>query len=995
MMKRIFALCLSLLAAGVSAQERIPLDSRSGHIRWEVRPSEGDALPSVPAIVPGCVFASYVAAGVEADPNFGDNAYRTDKSRYDRNFRYTGLFPTPPVGEGRTLWLRFEGVNRKGTVRLNGHQLGHLDGFMQPGDYDITRLVAPGGENRLEVEVEWVGYPVPNFRSPTYISSAGWDWMPYAPGLLSGITDDVYLSLSGDVRLVEPWVRTKVPDREHAKVELLTDVENRSDKACEGVLRGEIRPGGIAFSHPVRLEAGERRTIRLTEREVPGLAVEHPQLWWPNGMGDPALYTCRLAFETDGRQSDARTVTFGIREYGYEWHDGIFRLKINGEPVYVKGGNWGMSEWLLRCRGEEYDTRVALHRHMHFNMIRNWIGSTTDEEFYDACDRHGIMVWDDFWLNSHPNLPHDLGAFQQNAVEKIKRLRNHPSIAVWCGDNEGVPLAPLNEWLREDVKAFDGGDRWYQPISREYGFSGSGPWVNAHPIWYFTAHPLGYGDHKLDGWGFRTEIGSAVFTNYESYKKFMPEPERWPASPGMLDKHFFGNSAGNARPTRYFAAVEYNYGKAAGAEDFCRKAQLLNIEVNKAMYEGWQHHLWNDASGILTWMSQSAYPSFVWQTYDYYYDLNGAYWGVRKACEPLHIQWSYADNTVKVVNASGEAYNGLRATAAVYNMDGSEVKRYAQRAALSSLPNTAVKVMTLPFPEDRNLARGKKTVASSSENDGAHAAKSVTDGNTGSSWRSGGPGEQWVMVDLGAPTEFSDIVLTWESEAAKAYEILASDDAEEWRTVYTSGKPSTPIDRIRIDPVTARYVKLQGTAPHDDWQLVLFEMELYGPETPAKELSPVHFIRLRLTDDAGNLLSENFYWRSNRLGDYRALNDLEPAKLDVRTKAETVDGKRIIRATVTNRGRSVAFAVRLMPVYASTGEQILPVIMDDVLVNFDPDRALRTAQTFGDLASSQEGSPGHQLLYFTCHPHMADMLRKAVPGVGLYVMERGTIREEE
>lgn len=929
MMKRIFALCLSLLASGVSAQERIPLDSRSGHIRWEVRPSEGDALPAVPAIVPGCVFASYVAAGVEADPNFGDNAYRTDKSRYDRNFRYTGLFPTPPVGEGRTLWLRFEGVNRKGTVRLNGHQLGHLDGFMQPGDYDITRLVAPDGENRLEIEVEWVGYPVPNFRSPTYISSAGWDWMPYAPGLLSGITDDVYLSLSGDVRLIEPWVRTKVPDREHAKVELLTDVENRSDKACEGVLRGEIRPGGIAFSHPVRLEAGERRTIRLTEREVPGLAVEHPQLWWPNGMGDPALYTCRLAFETDGRQSDARTVTFGIREYGYEWHDGIFRLKINGEPVYVKGGNWGMSEWLLRCRGEEYDTRVALHRHMHFNMIRNWIGSTTDEEFYDACDRHGIMVWDDFWLNSHPNLPHDLGAFQQNAVEKIKRLRNHPSIAVWCGDNEGVPLAPLNEWLREDVKAFDGGDRWYQPISREYGFSGSGPWVNAHPIWYFTAHPLGYGEHKLDGWGFRTEIGSAVFTNYESYKKFMPEPERWPASPGMLDKHFFGNSAGNARPTRYFAAVEYNYGKAAGAEDFCRKAQLLNIEVNKAMYEGWQHHLWNDASGILTWMSQSAYPSFVWQTYDYYYDLNGAYWGVRKACEPLHIQWSYADNTVKVVNASGEAYNGLRATAAVYNMDGSEVKRYAQRAALSSLPNTAVKVMTLPFPEDRNLARGKKTVASSSENDDSHAAKSVTDGNTGSSWRSGGPGEQWVMVDLGAPTEFSDIVLTWESEAAKAYEILASDDAEEWRTVYTSGKPSTPIDRIRIDPVTARYVKLQGTAPHDDWQLVLFEMELYGPETPAEELSPVHFIRLRLTDDAGNLLSENFYWRSNRLGDYRALNDLEPAKLDVRTKAETVDGKRIIRATVTNRGRSVAFAVRLMPVYASTGEQILPVIMDD------------------------------------------------------------------
>ena len=636
MIKRIFALCLSLLAAGVSAQECIPLDSRSGHIRWEVRPSEGDALPAVPAIVPGCVFASYVAAGVEADPNFGDNAYRTDKSRYDRNFRYTGLFPTPPVGEGRTLWLRFEGVNRKGTVRLNGHQLGHLDGFMQPGDYDITRLVAPDGENRLEVEVEWVGYPVPNFRSPTYISSAGWDWMPYAPGLLSGITDDVYLSLSGDVRLVEPWVRTKVPDREHAKVELLTDVENRSDKACEGVLRGEIRPGGIAFSHPVRLEAGERRTIRLTEREVPGLAVEHPQLWWPNGMGDPALYTCRLVFETDGRQSDARTVTFGIREYGYEWHDGIFRLKINGEPVYVKGGNWGMSEWLLRCRGEEYDTRVALHRHMHFNMIRNWIGSTTDEEFYDACDRHGIMIWDDFWLNSHPNLPHDLGAFQQNAVEKIKRLRNHPSIAVWCGDNEGVPQAPLDDWLRGDVAHYDGGDRLYQSISNAQGLSGSGPWANFHPGWYFAAYPMPYGYKGRPAWGFRTEIGTAVFTTFESFRKFMPEESWWPRN-DMWDKHFFGKSAANAAPDKYFETVAENYGEADGIEDFCRKAQLLNLEVNKAMYEGWQHHMWDDATGIMTWMSQPAYPSLVWQTYDYYLDgcLLGHTQGVRTGAYPV------------------------------------------------------------------------------------------------------------------------------------------------------------------------------------------------------------------------------------------------------------------------------------------------------------------------------------------------------------------------
>ena len=925
MMKRIFALCLSLLASGVSAQERIPLDSRSGHIRWEVRPSEGDALPAVPAIVPGCVFASYVAAGVEADPNFGDNAYRTDKSRYDRNFRYTGLFPTPPVGEGRTLWLRFEGVNRKGTVRLNGHQLGHLDGFMQPGDYDITRLVAPDGENRLEVEVEWVGYPVPNFRSPTYISSAGWDWMPYAPGLLSGITDDVYLSLSGDVRLIEPWVRTKVPDREHAKVELLTDVENRSDKACEGVLRGEIRPGGIAFSHPVRLEAGERRTIRLTEREVPGLAVEHPQLWWPNGMGDPALYTCRLAFETDGRQSDARTVTFGIREYGYEWHDGIFRLKINGEPVYVKGGNWGMSEWLLRCRGEEYDTRVALHRHMHFNMIRNWIGSTTDEEFYDACDRHGIMVWDDFWLNSHPNLPHDLGAFQQNAVEKIKRLRNHPSIAVWCGDNEGVPQAPLDDWLRGDVAHYDGGDRLYQSISNAQGLSGSGPWANFHPGWYFAAYPMPYGYKGRPAWGFRTEIGTAVFTTLESFRKFMPEESWWPRN-DMWDKHFFGKSAANAAPDKYFETVAENYGEADGIEDFCRKAQLLNLEVNKAMYEGWQHHMWDDATGIMTWMSQPAYPSLVWQTYDYYLDPTGAYWGIRKACEPVHIQWSHADNSVKAVNTTREPLEAT-ATARVYDLDGRLLPQFTQQLRVSLAANTARSLFDLNFSEG-NLARNRPVKASSSSPDGAGAG-ALTDGNDSSRWASEYNDDQWIEVDLGERRAFTEVVLRWEDAHAAAYKLQLSDDGRTWRDVYETQDAQGGEQTIPLPLQQARYVRMLGLRRATQWGYSLYEMEVYRRDAKAPKLSPVHFIRLELTDRDGRLLSDNFYWRATRRGDYTALNTLAPAKLQVRSQLTAAGGRKVIRTTVRNVGRSVAFAVHVQPYRRSDGERILPYVADD------------------------------------------------------------------
>ena len=219
-----------------------------------------------------------------------------------------------------------------------------------------------------------------------------------------------------------------------------------------------------------------------------------------------------------------------------------------------------MSEYMLRCRGEEYDLKLKLHNEMHFNMIRNWIGSVTDDEFYEACDKYGIMVWDDFWLNSNSNLPDDVFAFNMNAVEKIKRLRNHACIAVWCGDNEGYPLPPLNKWLEEDVRTYDGGDRAYHANSHSDGLSGSGPWTNSHPNWYFTKAPYGYGANITKGWGFRTEIGTAVFTTFDSFKKFMPEKDWWPRNE-MWDKHFFGNSAGNASPDKYFSTVEFNYGK--------------------------------------------------------------------------------------------------------------------------------------------------------------------------------------------------------------------------------------------------------------------------------------------------------------------------------------------------------------------------------------------------------------------------------------------------
>ena len=774
-----------------------------------------DVSSWTPAVVPGTVFGSSVAAGKEADPNYADNIYRVDKRRYDRDFWYRDEFVIPggagatasaggngarAVAPGRHLWLHFRGVNRKGEVFLNGVRLGLLNGFMQRGDYDITRLVVSGRRNILAVRVSWPGRPIPNYASPTYISSDGWDWMPSVPGLLSGITGEVYLTVNRGVSVVDPWVRTVALGSSAARVSLRVGLANGAGERVRGVVSAVIQPGNIRVSREVVLAPGVSDSVFFDSVQIP-----NPRLWWPNGYGEPNLYTCRVVFG-----GDTAVFKFGIRQYAYDTLGGVFHLWVNGRRVFVKGGNWGMSEYLLRCRGAEYDYKVRLHHEMHYNMIRNWIGSTTDEAFYEACDKYGIMVWDDYWLNSHPNLPDDIAAFENNAAEKIRRFRNHPCIAVWCGDNEGTPLPPLNDYLRSAVSVLDHGDRWYQPNSHSGALTGSGPWTNADPAWYFTRYPGGFGGSP--GWGFRTEIGTAVFPNFESFREFMPESAWWPRNE-LWDKHFFGSSAANAGPDNYARTITQSYGTPSGIEDFCRKAQLLNLETNKALYEGWQHHMWDDASGVMTWMSQSAYPSMVWQTYDYYYDLTGAYWGVRKACEPVHIQWSCADNTVKVINASGRDLSRLRAQAIVYGLDGRVAADYGQSVVVNAPADTTTECFRLRFGSD---------------------------------------------------------------------------------------------------------------------------------------LSPVQFIRLRLTDEGGALVSDNFYWRSNKGNDYTALNTLPAARIGVASRLVSQKTGDVIEATISNAGSAVAFAVRVQAVRASDGKRILPALQDDnyftlmpgesrvVRISFDP-----------------------------------------------------------
>ena len=742
----IVSVILALIQTGCAEQSTwMSLNSSNPRIIWEVKPQAdlenitGEQISTpefkmsdyVKGVVPGTVFTAYVEAGIVPDPNYADNIYKVDETFYNRPFWYRTEFELPSsYSEGKRVWLHFDNTNRFADFYFNGEKISgtktstkDVSGHMLRSKFDVTNLIKKSGKNVIAVLITDADQkktrkakdPYGVACSPSYLAGAGWDWMPYVPGRLAGITGNAYLVVTGDVVMEDPWVRSELPTLQKAELSVSTDIRNASSSPKEVVVSGVIQPGNISF---IRVEGGTTARLSINKDDIAQLVVDHPRLWWPNGYGDPNLYTCKLTCSVDGKVSDVKEMTFGIKKYEYKMVDNVvgypvLTFFINGQKIYLKGGNWGMSEYLLRCQGKEYETKIRLHKEMNYNMIRLWTGCVTDDEFYDYCDKYGIMVWNDFWLYVAYNDVAQPEAFKANALDKVRRLRNHPSIAIWCGANETHPAPDLDNYLREMIAKEDNNDRMYKSCSNQDGLSGSGWWGNQPPRHHFEtsgsnlafntpAYPYGI-DH---GYGMRTEIGTATFPTFESIKEFIPQKDWWPLptdeqlkndDDNVWNKHFFGKEASNANPVNYKNSVNTQYGESSGLEEFCEKAQMLNIEVMKGMYEAWNDKMWNDAAGLLIWMSHPAYPSFVWQTYDYYYDPTGAYWGAKKACEPLHIQWNASNNNIKVINTTAKDLKGAVAKAIIYDLNGKEVPAYGQTKQVDVAASNIAEAFSLNF----------------------------------------------------------------------------------------------------------------------------------------------------------------------------------------------------------------------------------------------------------------------------------------------------------
>jgi exo-1,4-beta-D-glucosaminidase len=658
-----------------------------------------------PTSVPTTVLAALVANKVYPDPYYGTNINNLpgiipypkrdmpDGSPFKVAWWYRTEFKIPADYKKMHTWLQFHSINYKANIWLNGKLIADtttIEGAYRLFNLDITKSAMPGENNCLALEI---------FPPKKMDLTITWvDWNPTTPDRGMGIWYDVSLHATGDVAIENPQIITKLnlPLTDQARLTITAELRNAGEKKITGVLKGTIEK--ISLSQEIIIEAGETKMVSFLPETFPQLVVANPRLWWPHTVGPQNLYDLNLSFEESGKTTDTKKIRFGIREIT-TWmnnfdkqHTKVFQ--VNGKNIVIRGGGY-VQDLMLRPSNDRIDADLMYAKHMNLNALRMEAPRGSDYLF-ERCDEEGILVmvgwcccsaWEG-WKNW---TPHTGDVAEASWKDLIVHLRNHPSVLTWLYGSDNFPPAEVEKRYLKVLDAYDNTrpseSSATQAPSSIAGITGvhMGPYPNVYayetPSFWYT---------KLE---FNTEAGPTgeQIPPIETMRKMMPEKDLWPMSPSWdlrLHKAFYPIAR---------AALESRYGKPSGVEEYCVKSQVFQNEAVKAMFEAFAGNKYR-SSGIIYWMYNSAWPKMYWQLYDYYFMPNGAFYGAKSACEPLHIQYCYDDHSVKIVNSLYQEFNGLIAKVRIFDFNMKEVSSKKMDAGVAA--DGSEKILTIEAPKD-------------------------------------------------------------------------------------------------------------------------------------------------------------------------------------------------------------------------------------------------------------------------------------------------------
>jgi len=680
------------------------------------------------ARVPGTVLATMLDNNLFPAPEFSMNNNLIPDIHDVGNDFYTFWFIRPflikTVPQGRQVWLNFRGINYKADIFLNGKRINTSthEGMFLRQSYDITPYIKEDTINLLAVVVYPPDYPGNAnggqggdgliARNVTMQFTPGWDWIQPVRDRNTGIWDEVSITVTGAVRIQNPYVVTKVPgirqpagNQKDAFLKTTAEVENTSPVEQNGTLVCET--GGNRLTLPLTLAPKESRLVNFKD-----ITLKNPRLWWPNGVGEQALYKMKISFEANGAVSDSQELRYGVREITSQKcpENGGRKFYVNGQPVFITGGNYIASDWLLRLSPERYRDEVRFHAEMNMRMIRVWGGALLERpEFYDACDEYGILVFQDLWGSGDCNgawndpskaesrerrweYPDNHALFLASVEDQVKMVRNHPSLCLWTGGNEWPQSKDIDEKLQHDVFPRLDPGRLFVSYSTDTLFTrntiggvGDGPYGIQEPEWFFTFHST----------PFNPESGSVGTPEVESMREIMTDEElsQFPRA---------GGRSRNINPVwQYHKDLGYGdqlerFGKVTDIETYCKYAQVVNYDQYRSFMEGLASHLWDWYTGILIWKTQNPWTALRGQMYDWFLDVNACLYGAKQGCEPLHAQYNLASKQVELVNTALENHN-LVVEAKLYGRDGT--KLWEKEASSAIAPNSVVRLFDIPAPE--------------------------------------------------------------------------------------------------------------------------------------------------------------------------------------------------------------------------------------------------------------------------------------------------------
>ena len=638
-----------------------PFKQRIRLSQWQFCPSDSATNQPdnhwLPVRLPATIFAALRQNGRFKDVFVGENLRHVDVKPFQKSWFYQTRFSLPKLNEFPRTILRFKGINYRANIWLNGQKIADQDtifGAFRIFKFDASNVVKEKN-NILRVQV---------FPPQAGDFTIGFvDWNPPPPDRNMGLWRPVEILRSRAVHLENPFVKSVLDSSyKQAKLAMQVTVQNLAEHEVSGTLVGRI--GEIKFAKPIRLDAKSTRLINLDYHEFPQLILKNPKLWWPHPFGKPALYHLQMEFKVNGRVSDRLKTDFGIRKIESYFTDKGYRgFKINGRKILIRGGGW-TDDLFLADTPQKVRAQLRYVKQMGLNTIRLEGFWGNDQTLYRLCDSLGILVmagfschweWESYLGKAcdrfgGASTAQDFDLLSSYWHDQITWLRNHPSIFVWLGGSDMLPRPELEKRYLQILARIDGTRPYLgsaaaneSKVSGPTGVKMNGPYDYVPPKYWFE-------DRKHGGaYGFNTETGPGPQPPpLSSLKRMIPADHLWPID-SVWEYHCGRNEFNSLK--RYRKALNERYGKPGDLDDFVKKAQAMNYEAMRPMFEAFAVNKFN-ATGVIQWMLNSAWPELYWQLYDYYLMPNGAFYGAKKACAPLQLMYNYKNHWVYLNNST-------------------------------------------------------------------------------------------------------------------------------------------------------------------------------------------------------------------------------------------------------------------------------------------------------------------------------------------------------